>query len=58
MGAGERMANAVDFIEESQLSTEEVAVNCVSDRRYLSESSMALLTARAQEVVTPELMTA
>ena len=30
----------------------------VSDRRYLSESSMALLTAQPKEVVTPELMTA
>jgi putative transposase len=30
----------------------------VSDRRYLSESSMTLLTPRPQEVATPELMTA
>ena len=34
MGAGERTADAVDFIEESQLSTEEVAVNCGVSRRW------------------------
>jgi putative transposase len=30
----------------------------VSHRRYLSESSMPLLTPQPQEVATPELMTA